>query len=76
MEVSDDLRFVSPMPGNVMKVNVKEGDMVSAGTVLCIVEAMKMENNIVARCDAKVAKVNVREGDKVDTRTILIELTI
>ncbi len=76
MEVSDDLRFVSPMPGNVMKVNVKEGDMVSAGTVLCIVEAMKMENNIVARCDAKVAKVNVREGNKVDTRTILIELTI
>lgn len=76
MEVSDDLRFVSPMPGNVMKVNVKEGDMVSAGTVLCIVEAMKMENNIVASCDAKVAKVNVREGDKVDTRTILIELTI
>ena len=76
MEVSDDLRFVSPMPGNVMKVNVKEGDMVSAGTVLCIVEAMKMENNIVSRCDAKVAKVNVREGDKVDTRTILIELTI
>lgn len=76
MEVSDDLRFVSPMPGNVMKVNVKEGDMVSAGTVLCIVEAMKMENNIVARCDAMVAKVNVKEGDKVDTRTILIELTI
>ncbi|MGN0033939.1 MAG: acetyl/propionyl/methylcrotonyl-CoA carboxylase subunit alpha [Candidatus Limimorpha sp.] len=75
-EVHDDLRFVSPMPGNVMKMNVKEGDTVTAGTVLCIVEAMKMENNIVARCDAKVAKVNVKEGDKVDTRTILIELTI
>lgn len=72
----DDMKFFSPMPGNVMKLNVKEGDEVHAGTVLCIVEAMKMENNIVAKTDAKVLKINVKEGDKVDTKTVLIELTL
>lgn len=72
----DDMKFFSPMPGNVMKINVKEGDEVHNGTVLCIVEAMKMENNIVAKTDAKVLKVNVKEGEKVDTKTILIELGI
>lgn len=72
----DDMKFFSPMPGNVMKINVKEGDLVHHGTVLCIVEAMKMENNIVAKCDAKVLKINVKEGEKVDAKTVLIELAI
>ena len=72
----DDMKFFSPMPGNVMKINVKEGDEVHYGTVLCIVEAMKMENNIVAKSDAKVLKINVKEGEKVDTKTVLIELEI
>lgn len=72
----DDMKFFSPMPGNVMKINVKEGDEVHYGTILCIVEAMKMENNIVAKGDAKVLKINVKEGEKVDTKTVLIELGI
>lgn len=72
----DDMKFFSPMPGNVMKINVKEGDEVHNGTILCIVEAMKMENNIVAKYDAKVSKINVKEGEKVDTKTVLIELAI
>ena len=72
----DDMKFFSPMPGNVMKINVKEGDEVHYGTILCIVEAMKMENNIVAKGDAKVVKINVKEGEKVDTKTVLIELGI
>ena len=74
--VGDDMKFFSPMPGNVMKINVKEGDEVHYGTILCIVEAMKMENNIVAKGDAKVVKINVKEGEKVDTKTVLIELGI
>ena len=74
--VGDDMKFFSPMPGNVMKINVKEGDEVHYGTILCIVEAMKMENNIVAKSDAKVVKINVKEGEKVDTKTVLIELGI
>lgn len=72
----DAMKFFSPMPGNVMKVNVKEGDEVHNGTVLCIVEAMKMENNIVAKTDAKVLKINIKEGEKVDTKTVLIELGV
>lgn len=70
------MTYCSPMPGKVIKVNVKEGDKVKEGDVLCVVEAMKMENNIKAMASAKVAKVFVNEGDKVDVKNILIELSI
>lgn len=61
----DGLIF-TPMPGKVVKVNVKPGEEVSKGVVLLIVEAMKMENNIVAPRNGKVEKVNVKEGNMVD----------
>ena len=73
---NSDMTYYSPMPGKVIKVNVKEGDEVKEGDVLCVVEAMKMENNIKAMTSAKVAKVLVNEGDKVDVKNILIELSI
>ncbi len=73
---NNDMTYFSPMPGKVIKVNVKEGDEVKEGDVLCVVEAMKMENNIKAMTSAKVAKVLVNEGDKVDVKTILIELVL
>lgn len=73
---NSDMTYYSPMPGKVIKVNVKEGDEVNEGDVLCVVEAMKMENNIKAMTSAKVAKVFVNEGDKVDVKNILIELSI
>ena len=73
---NSDMTYYSPMPGKVIKVNVKEGDEVKEGDVLCVVEAMKMENNIKAMTSAKVAKVFVKEGDKVDVKNILIELSI
>ncbi|MBO5957060.1 MAG: biotin/lipoyl-binding protein [Bacteroidales bacterium] len=73
---NNDMTYYSPMPGKVIKVNVKEGDDVKEGDVLCVVEAMKMENNIKAMTSAKVAKVCVAEGDKVDVKNILIELSI
>ena len=73
---NNDMTYYSPMPGKVIKVNVKEGDDVMEGDVLCVVEAMKMENNIKAMASAKVAKVCVAEGDKVDVKNILIELSI
>ncbi len=62
----------SPMPGKVIKINVKEGDKVERGTVLLVVEAMKMENNIVATDDSVVDKINVSEGDMVDTEVQLV----
>jgi acetyl/propionyl-CoA carboxylase alpha subunit len=65
----------SPMPGKVIKVNVKEGDEVKRGTILLVVEAMKMENNIVSVADAVVETVNVKEGDMVTSDFKLIDLT-
>lgn len=64
----------APMPGKVIKVNVSEGDSVKRGSVLLIVEAMKMENNITATHDAIVEKVAVAEGDMVDTDVQLVVL--
>jgi 3-methylcrotonyl-CoA carboxylase alpha subunit len=71
---NDKSRLVSPMPGKVVKINVKEGDEVKEGTVMLMVEAMKMENNIVAAGNAKVKKILVTEGQMVDNKMQLIEL--
>ena len=70
----DDGEIVSPMPGKVIKVNVKEGDEVKKGNILLIVEAMKMENNIVSPKDGVVEKVNVKAGDMVDGSLELVVL--
>ena len=72
--VNDKSRLASPMPGKVMKINVKEGDEVDDGTILIVVEAMKMENNIMASGKAKVKKILVAEGQMVDNKMQLIEL--
>ena len=71
--VNDKTKLVSPMPGKVVKINVKEGDEVSEGTIMMVVEAMKMENNIVASGNAKVKKILVTEGQMVDNKMQLIE---
>ena len=73
-QVNDKSRLVSPMPGKVVKINVKEGDEVAEGTVMIVVEAMKMENNIIATAKAKVKKILVTEGEMVDNKKQLIEL--
>ena len=66
----------SPMPGLLVKVPVAVGDKVSAGTTLAIVEAMKMQNELVAPCDGVVKKVNFKEGDQVDAQQLIVELEI
>lgn len=66
--------YFAPMPGKVIKVSVYPGDEVVRGSLLLVVEAMKMENNIVATHDAIVERVNVKEGDMVDTEKLLIKL--
>lgn len=72
--VNDRSALVSPMPGKVVKINVKEGDEVTEGTVMIVVEAMKMENNITATAKAKVKHILVAENEMVDNKKQLIEL--
>ena len=67
-------QVVSPMPGTIVKVNVKAGQAVKGGEVLAVLEAMKMENEIMAPHDATVAQVLADVGTKVDTGTPIIVL--
>lgn len=62
----------APMPGNILKIEVKQGDTVKAGQLMVILEAMKMENEIVAPKAGTVAQVVAKVGDKVDTGAALI----
>lgn len=61
----------SPMPGTILSVNVSNGAAVKKGDVLLILEAMKMENEILAPCDGTVASVNVTKGSSVETGAVL-----
>ncbi|MFH4978862.1 hypothetical protein AB6A40_005571 [Gnathostoma spinigerum] len=65
---------ISPMPGAIKSVTAKEGQMVSEGQELCVMEAMKMQNSLLAGKTGKVKKVNVKPGDTVDEGVVLIEL--
>ncbi len=64
-------QVASPMPGNILAVNVKEGDTVKKGDVLMVLEAMKMENEIMAGVDGVVTSVCVTKGATVETGAVL-----
>ena len=64
----------APMPGNILNVNVSQGQAVKAGDVLVILEAMKMENEICAPKDGTVAQVVTSKGSVVDTGAPLVVL--
>ncbi len=64
----------APMPGTILDIKVKEGDKIKNGQVLMVLEAMKMENEIVAPRDATVSQVLVSKGDTVNTDDVLIVL--
>ena len=61
----------APMPGKVLKLNVKPGDAVKAGDILAVTEAMKMETNIKAKEDGTVAEVRCKESGKVEKEELL-----
>jgi len=65
----------APMPGTILNVNVKTGDVVKKGQVLLILEAMKMENEIVAPSDGTIASVNVSKGVSVNAGDVLVSLS-
>ena len=64
-------KVTSPMPGTILSVNVAAGDAVKRGQVLMILEAMKMENEIMCPCDGTVASVSVTKGAAVESGTLL-----
>ena len=64
----------SPMPGNILSINVKQGDTVKAGQTLAILEAMKMENEIPAPKDGTIVQVVTSKGAVVETGSPLFVL--
>lgn len=64
----------APMPGNILAVNVKPGQKVKKGDILFILEALKMENEIMSPCDGTVKAVGVEKGTAVQTGAVLCTL--
>ena len=62
----------APMPGTILKVNVTQGQTVKEGDVLCVLEAMKMENEIMAPKNGTVTQIATSKGSSVDTGALLV----
>lgn len=71
---SSSIHLKAPMPGKILEVMVKPGDMVKAGDTLLILEAMKMQNAILASTKGIIKKVFIKEGDTTSKSDLLIEL--
>ncbi len=68
---ADGTQIKAPMPGSVLAVKKSVGDTVKAGEVIVVLEAMKMENDIVAPCDGVVKSINAPKGTTVNTDDVL-----
>ena len=66
-----NVKVNAPMPGKILAVKADEGQMVKRGDVLLVLEAMKMENDIVAGCDGTVTSVGAQKGATVDSGAVL-----
>ncbi len=69
-----DGRIKPPMPGKIVEVHVKEGDAVTEGMVLVVLEAMKMQNDIKSPFAGTVTKVHVQAGSNVESASVMLEL--
>ena len=67
-------KVTAPMPGTILDVKVSVGQAVKKGDVICVLEAMKMENDIPAPCDGIVASINVQKGASVSANDIIATL--
>ena len=72
--VANGTKVNAPMPGTILDVKVAQGQAVKKGDILCILEAMKMENEILAPQDGTVAQVNVTKGASVNSGDPLVVL--
>lgn len=73
-QAAGSAKVTSPMPGTILEVKVSVGQQVKKGDVICVLEAMKMENDICAPEDGTVASVEVSQGATVETDALLITL--
>lgn len=64
-------KITSPMPGNILSINVAAGTSVKKGQILMILEAMKMENEIMAPIDGTIVSINTTKGATVEAGTLL-----
>lgn len=70
----DRMNIVAPLSGRVIEIMVKTGDRVRKDQVVAVLEAMKMDNELIAEADGVVSSVNVNEGDIIPFGTTLITL--
>ena len=75
-EEKQDDKIVAPMPGKVVSIPVSEGDRLSAGDIVVVLEAMKMQSNYKVNADCVVRRILVSEGESVNAGQTLIELEI
>ena len=71
---NDDHSVSSPISGTILKVFCKQGDLVKKGQTVVLLEAMKMENNIVASKDGFIKNIFIKEGETVAGGTVLFEI--
>ena len=74
VSVTGGSTIAAPMPGNILKVNVTVGQTVKEGDLICVLEAMKMENEIYAPCGGTVTAPPIAKGATVDTGATLVVL--
>lgn len=73
-ESPDPRKITSNIPGTILKINIKEGQKVSKGDIMLILESMKMKNNIIFHIGGTVKKIHVREGIMIPKDYLMIEL--
>ena len=66
--------ITAPIPGVVLKVNVSIGDLIKKGQILLVLEAMKMENEIIASVDGKIAAIHVEKGTPVKSGELMVSI--
>lgn len=74
MPAASHSAITAPIPGNIVEVKVKVGDRVNSGDVVCVLEAMKMNNMIHTNLGGVIASVDVNAGQAVDYGTVLVTL--
>ena len=69
-----NVKIEAPMPGTVVDVKLKVGDKVTNGTTIAVIEAMKMETNILASVKGTVGKIHVKEGQQVKAGELIAKI--